>query len=276
MRRASIRSQARAAPAAGHGDPAALDRVHTCWTALFGSVRRAKVLARRGPAARAGTRNRPGRVGLSASVAASLLSCAAIAVLAPAASIASTSQRITIFARPTTVGWTEAALLYGTARAAGPSDVVGIEVRECGSSVYQTVMEAHVSSGGGWSAPVAPGVTASIRASWKSSRSASVTIRQQARVSLERRRSGAGFLVAVTSKRSLWQRGVEVQRRSGSTWRTVKRVRLTDSVRSTGAVSVSQATFGLRVRSGTRLRAVLSAQQARPCYARSTSKVIRA
>jgi hypothetical protein len=204
-----------------------------------------------------------------------LLACLTVA-LVPAASFASSAQRVTIFARPTTVGWTEAALLYGTAIGASPQDVLKIELKECGSTIHRTLMEAHVLSGGGWSAPVAPGVTSSVRAVWKRSASASVTIRQEAWVSLERRRSGSGLLVSVTSKRSLWRRVVEIQRRSGGAWRTVKHVRLTDSVTSTGTVSASRATFALEVPSGTRLRAVLPQGEAKPCYVRSVSRVVSA
>lgn len=203
---------------------------------------------------------------------------ATIAVLVPvsaSAHLASPSQRVTIFARPTVVGWAEAALLYGTASGAGPQDVVRIEMKECGSSVYRTVVEAHALAGGGWSAPVAPSVTATVRAVWKRFSSAPVTIRQEAWVTLDRRRSGVGYLVAVTSKRSLWRKKVEIQRRSKDSWRTVKRVRLTDSVRSTGRVSASEATIALDVPTGTQLRAVLPSEQARPCYTRSVSKVVR-
>ena len=208
-----------------------------------------------------------------------LLVVAMLAVLAPVAAKADTmspSQRVSIFARPTVVGWAEAALLYGTASGAGPQDVVRVEMRECGSTVYRTVVEAHALAGGGWSAPVAPSVTASVRAVWKRFSSRPVTLRQQARVALERRRSGVGLLVAVTSKRSLWRKVVDIQRLDDGTWRTMKRVRLTDSVSSTGSVSVSEATFRLDAPAGARLRAVLPSEQARPCYTRSVSRVVRA
>ena len=208
-----------------------------------------------------------------------LVLAATIAAIAPMSANAdriTPSQRMSIFARPTVVGWAEAALLYGTASGAGLQDVVRIEAKECGSTLYRPVLEAHVLAGGGWSAPVAPSVTASVRAVWKRSRSEPVTVRQEARVVLERRRSGVGFLVAVTSKRSLWRRGVEIQRRSEGAWKTVKRVRLTDSVTSTGSVSVSEAAIGLHVPTGTRLRAVLPSEQARPCYTKSVSWVVRA
>jgi hypothetical protein len=53
-------------------------------------------------------------------------------------------------------------------------------------------------------------------------------------------------------------------------------VRLTDSMRSTGLVSVSEARFRLAVPKRTLLRAVLPLAQARPCYVRSVSKVVKA
>lgn len=202
-----------------------------------------------------------------------------LAVLVPVAAgagLAESAQRVTLFVRPAVVGWTEAAVLFGTATGAGPQDVVGIESRECGSTIYRKIVEEHALSGGGYSSAVAPGVTATVRAVWQGARSTPVTIRQEARLTLERRRSGTGFLVAAISKRSLWRRAVDVQIRDTSSWRTVKRVRLTDSVRSTGAVSASEATFRLAVPAGSRLRAVLPVEQARPCYTRSVSRVIRA
>jgi hypothetical protein len=204
-------------------------------------------------------------------------SVAAVGLLALlAASAASSQAGVTIFARPTTVGWAEASLLYGTAPGAGPQDVVEVEMRACGSPVWQTVVEAHALSGGGWSAPVAPGVTSTFRAVWRRSASPAVTVRQEARVTLERRRSGRGYLVTAISVRSLWRRQVEIQRHVGRAWRTVKRVRLSDSVTSTGTVSASQANFGVRVPAGTRLRAVLPAAQAAPCYVRSVSREVKA
>jgi len=209
-----------------------------------------------------------------------LLSVVAIALCVPAAaadaSLSGAEQRVTLFARPTVVAWAEAALLYGTAAGAGPQDVVGIELKECGSTVWSTVVEAHVLSGGGWSSPVAPSVTSSVRAVWRRTTSAPVTIRQEAWVALEPRRSGSGFTVSVTSKRSLWRKQVEIQRRSGGAWRTVKRLRLVDSVKSSGTVSVSQARFILGAPVGGSLRAVLPESQAKPCYARSVSRMVKA
>lgn len=183
--------------------------------------------------------------------------------------------RVTIFARPTVVGWAEGATLFGAASGAGSQDLVTIQVKECGSSTFRAYAEAHVNAGGGWTMPVGTIVTSTFRAVWKESSSAPVTIRQEANVSLARSRSGRAFVVGVTAKRSFWRKPVQIQRRQGGSWRTVRTVRLTDSADSTGVVSASEATFRLPVPKGTLLRAVLPAAQARPCYIRSVSKTVR-
>jgi hypothetical protein len=184
--------------------------------------------------------------------------------------------RLTIFARPAVVAWAQPATVFGAARGAGPQDVVTVQVRECGSSAFSTYAEAHVNAGGGWELPVGTAVTSTFRARWRSSTSAPVTIRQAASVLLARKRAGRGFVVTAISKRSLWRKTVEIQRRTGGAWRTVRKMRLTDSVKSTGLVSASEARFRLAAPKGAVLRAVLPLAEARPCYVRSFSKVVRA
>ena len=208
------------------------------------------------------------------------LALAAVPVLALVAAAADAhtaglQARMTIFARPAVVGWAEPATVFGAAAGAGPADVVEVQVRECGSTSFRAYAEAHVNAGGGWSMPVGTSVTSTFRAVWKRSQSPPVTIRQAANVGLARSRSGDRYVVAVTAKRSFWRRQVEIQRRSGGAWRTVRKVRLTDSVDSTGLVSASEARFRLAVPRGTLLRAVLPLAEALPCYVRSVSQVMR-
>lgn len=189
---------------------------------------------------------------------------------------AATQARVTIFARPTVVGWAQPATLYGSAAGASHDDVVVVESKDCGSSFFRTFVELHPNPGGGWTTPAGTGITSTFRAAWRGARSAEVTIRQRANVSLERRRSGSGYLVAVSARRSFWRKRVEIQRREAGGWRTVRTVVLADSVRSTGRVSSSQATFRLPVPKGTQLRARVPLAQARPCYAESFSRPVRA
>jgi len=184
--------------------------------------------------------------------------------------------RMTIFARPAVLGWAEGTLLFGVAQGAGSDDIVEVEIRECGSNTFRAFAEAHANAGGGWEMPAGTLVTSSFRARWRQQTSRAVTVRQEARVSLEKRRSGRGFVVSVIAKRSFWRKRVEIQRRERSGWRTVRMLRLTDSVDSTGTVSANQTTFRLAVPRRTQLRAVLPAGQAAPCYVRSVSRVVRA
>ncbi len=209
--------------------------------------------------------------------------CALMLLLAAVAAAALTTrdaggaveQRVTIFARPTTVGWAQNATLFGAAEGAGHDDVVVVEVKECGSGFFQTFVELHPSAGGGWTTPVGTGITSIYRARWRNATSGQVTIRQGANVALVRQRSGARLVVSVTAKRSFWRKRVQIERRASGKWRPVRQVVLTDSVSSTGIVSVSEARFRLAVPKGTMLRATLSSTQAKPCYVASTSKPLR-
>jgi hypothetical protein len=194
---------------------------------------------------------------------------------AASADLASTDG-VTIFARPTVIGWNQLATLSGAAQGAGVEDVVAIEAKECGGAFYRTLVEVHVNAGGGWTQAMGAWATTSFRARWKARTSSAVTIRKQAGVSLVRSRSGPSFVVAVTAKRSFWRKRVEIQRRQAGGWRTVKTLVLTDSVRSTGVVSASEATFRLAVPKGTQLRAMLPLREARPCYVQSVSRTLRA
>lgn len=185
------------------------------------------------------------------------------------------TQNVTIFARPTVVGWAEGATLYGTAEGARAQDLVTVQVRECGSGFFRTYIEAHANAGGGWLAPVGTAITSTFRAVWRDTSSSHVTIRQRASVVLERRRSGTGYAVAVSAKRSFWRKRVQIQRRQRGSWRTVKTVLLSDSVSSTGVVSFSRATFRLPLPKGALLRAFLPSSQAKPCYVSSVSRTVR-
>jgi hypothetical protein len=216
------------------------------------------------------------RIVLAVAVA-GLLAAVPSAFGVPGSVEASAQQaRITIFARPTVVRWAESATLYGAAPGASHDDLVTIEVRDCGSNFFRTFVELHPSPGGGWTTPAGNAITSTYRATWRNATSALVTIRQGANVGLERKRSGPGFTVSVAAKRSFWRKPVQIQRRQGGSWRTIRTVRLTESASSTGVVSVSTADVRLAVARGTMLRAFLPAAQAKPCYVASTSRPIRA
>jgi hypothetical protein len=205
-----------------------------------------------------------------------VVAASVVAASAPAADRSRAQADLTIFARPLVLGWAKTATLLGTVEGAGPDDIVTIEVKDCGSTFFTTFSELHPNAGGGWTTPAATGITSSYRALWRGQASPTVTIRQRANVALERRRAGGGFLASVVARKSFWRKRVQIQRRERGAWRVVRTVTLTDSVGSTGEVSVSQVELRLRVPKGTQLRALLPAAQSAPCYARSVSATVRA
>jgi len=182
---------------------------------------------------------------------------------------------VTLFARPTTIGWAEPFELFGAAPGARAGDIVRIEQKECGVPTYQTLVETHANAGGGWSISTGLVITSTFRAVFRDRRSAEVTVRQRPNVVLERERAGRRFVVTVTARKSFWRKSVLVQRRAGGRWQTVRRVRLNDSLSLSGTLSGSQATFALTVPTGALLRAVVPPDQARPCYVSGASRVVR-
>ena len=81
---------------------------------------------------------------------------------------------------------------------------------------------------------------------------------------------GAGGL------RSFWHKRVRIERRQGSSWRTVKWVLLTESDAASGYGSWTEAEFTLAVPKGTEIRAVLPQSQTGPCYVEGMSGVVKA
>ena len=182
---------------------------------------------------------------------------------------------VTIFARPTTIGWAQPFELFGAAQGARAGEIVRIEQKECGVPSFQTLVETHANAGGGWSISTGLVISSTFRAVYRDRRSAEVTVRQRPSVVLERERAGRRFVVTVTARKSFWRKSVLVQRRSGGRWQTLRRVRLNDSLELSGFMSGSQATFPLAVPRGAQLRALVPPDQARPCYVSGASRVVR-
>ncbi len=191
------------------------------------------------------------------------------------------SERVTIFARPAVHDRNQVVTLLGSAEGAGTDDVVTIEAKECGQTAFSKALEAHVHQGGGWSVQYAPTVTTTLRALWKGTRSASVTVQDRAWVQLSRRprtAKGFGFEVAVRAKLQFWKRHVMIQRLDArlGRWRDVKKVVLTKTGAALGSTYVwSSAEFSTAVPPATLVRAVFPLSQARPCYLTGYSNQLR-
>jgi hypothetical protein len=201
--------------------------------------------------------------------------CAALVVLAAllaGGAAAGIAPRVTIFALPTVHERAQVVTLTGFAEGAKARDLVTIEAKQCGATAFRPAFQAHTDMRGGWSLPISPTITTTLRAVWKGARSTPVTVQDRPWVQLSlgtRTGRGFGFEVAVRSERQFWKRHVVVQRldRLVGQWRDMKRVVLTSTGAAPGSPFVwSSARFSTNVPQGTRVRAVFPRSQAGPCY----------
>lgn len=186
---------------------------------------------------------------------------------------------VSIAARPATAPSFGPITLFGAIGSGQDHETVTVEVRECGLSQqgYRGVLAVDTEPGGRWSTEYYPGITASIRASWKNATSAPILVKQAARL-LIRRVPGTSktFEISVSGKLGFWHRRVLFQQRVGSSWKTIKSVLLTEQggVGNQGIIWTS-VRFKASVPRGKLVRGVLPASSAKPCYLAGASNPMR-
>jgi hypothetical protein len=196
-----------------------------------------------------------------------------------------TSERVTIFARPTLLGRGQTLMLFGSADTGRADEVVTIEAKDCGQSSFQGIAAVRTREGGGWSTEfVNPGVlnrgvTATFRAVWNDHKSTPITVQARAQVQLRRRGgSSSRFSVFVSGRAQFWRRQIVIERfdRRNGSWKAIKKVVLTRTASHPGSPSVSSyEDFRLAVPKGTLIRAFFPLSQARPCYLAGYSQLVR-
>ena len=140
---------------------------------------------------------------------------------------------ITIAAQPADLLRDRRLTLYGTIPSSRLKEIVVLEARDCGQSLYRQVARVETAAGGRWVWPYfSPGISASIRATWNGRRSMPVRVRDRAYVEL-RHAGGRGFSFSVRGKMSFEGRRVQLQRLDPARgWTTVKSARLTSRRRA--------------------------------------------
>ena len=192
----------------------------------------------------------------------------------PAGASSAAVDRVSLTARPTTIAGTQPALLFGAVSSGRENEEVTIQARDCGQRSFLGVAAVQTHAGGTFNLDFSRGVSTTIRAVWRDAVSAPVTIRQQVRVDFSRLGSGK-FSVSAVGRASLWRKKMQIQRRQGGRWRTVRTVSLSDSGAAPGSPYVwSTATFVLKVPRGSVLRAMLPLAQAKPCFLAGTSRTL--
>jgi hypothetical protein len=207
-------------------------------------------------------------VGLVATLAAALL--LPVAGAAPA-------QSVTLAARPAIAPAFAPITLLGAISSPKDHELVTIEVKDCLQKSFRGVLEVPTEPGGRWTTQFYPGITTTIRASWNGASSAPVAVRQAARVFIRRVPASRDFEISINGKMPFWRKKALLQQRAKGAWKTLKTVVLTEqnAAGSQGMVWTS-ARFKASVPRGTQLRAVLPADQAKPCYVAGVSATMRA
>jgi hypothetical protein len=201
----------------------------------------------------------------------------ALALAVPLGVSAAGPASVTIAAQPPDLLRDRRLTLYGAISAARPKQIVSLEARDCGQSLWRLVANVETDVAGRWTWPYFyPGITASIRARWNGAVSAPVLVRDRVFVEL-RRRGGRDYAVSVRAKRSFEGRRVLFQRLDPARgWVTVKTVVLTKSGAPPGVSYVYSSTrFRATAPAGALVRAHMPLGEARPCYLGGRSNFLR-
>jgi hypothetical protein len=190
------------------------------------------------------------------------------------------SERVTIAARPSIeTGDGRPLTVFGSVENAGAGEAVDIQAKDCRQQFFRGVAGATTREGGAWSTTMPPsGITTTLRAVWKDTASAPITVRARPRVELRPPPRGAErrFRVIVVAKAQFWRKRVLIQRfdRRLGVWTSVKSVVLTETGGG-GAYVATEAKFRATLPKRTLIRAVFPRSQARPCYLAGYSNLLR-
>ena len=155
--------------------------------------------------------------------------------------------------------------LSGTVPTLQPGEQVIVFSQAYGAGSPHSVATVLTGAGGTWTYLARPGVATTYTASWHGGLSAPVSISVHPRVVLTLLKSGR-FVIAVSGGHTFARRLVQLQRRVGTRWVTLKRVRL--GIRS-------RAEFKLALPNGrSSLRAAFSVNQAGPGFLGGTSRTL--
>ena len=186
---------------------------------------------------------------------------------------------LTLRANRTTVVYGGAITLSGALAPARTGERIDVLAQMCGANSSRTVTTTTTTAGGAFSVAIRPTKNTIYTVRSRNVTSGGVTIRVRPRIVLSKIRARQ-FRVRAYAADSLVGRSVVFRRYLAAQrkWRSVKRVVLrtrTTAVTPLPGTTVSSVSFGVRLRAGFRVRAVMPAASAAPCYIAGSSPVIR-
>ena len=184
---------------------------------------------------------------------------------------------VSIAAAPALVTYGKSSTLSGSTSTGATGDTVNIDSMECGKTTFTRLTSVKTAANGAWSAPVKPGLNTVYQATWKNTKSAQLPAKVAPgltlkRVGAHRYKASLTAAQAFTGKYVVLQRYAKAKR----AWKTVKRVTLRNAKAGITPTVVSSTTVRLKIARGTRLRLLLTADQAGACFAATRSSTIRA
>jgi len=184
---------------------------------------------------------------------------------------------VSITAAPALLAYGKSATLSGAISSGAAGDTVNINAMECGKTGFTRVASVKSAANGAWSSPVKPALNTVYQATWRTAKSAQLPAKVTPLVSLKRVRAHR-YTASVTAAQAFTGKYVILQRyaKARGAWKTVKRVTLRTAASGVAPTVVSSTTIRLAIARGTRLRLLLTADQAGSCYAATRSAAIRA
>jgi hypothetical protein len=185
---------------------------------------------------------------------------------------------LTIAASTATVTYGSPVTLSGVLSSQKPNQAIGIAATECGTTKQTKAATVKTVANGAYSGAVTPTIGTAYQATYKNVKSASVSITVRPLLELAKTSTGhytakATAAQALTGKFVLFQRYKKLRKR----WVQVKRLALGAAVPgATKPAMISSVSFKSALPHGTRVRMIITAKQAGPCYAAATSKSLRA
>jgi ubiquitin len=204
---------------------------------------------------------------------------AGVAILAAAVAAGATAaaSTLTLSANPTTVAYGKPTTVSGQLTPAKAGQNVSIQAEDCGTTTFKKAVNVKTTSTGAYTASVTPTTMTTYKATLHTTESPMVVVKVKPVVQLARK-APKSFSVSVSAAASLVGKAVTIQRYSKlrHKWLRVKKVALATMANGTKPTIVSSAAFTSKVKSKTRLRAILPLAQSQPCYLGATSNTVRA
>jgi hypothetical protein len=195
-----------------------------------------------------------------------------------AAPVAAAPPSLTLKASPTVVTYGGTTTLSGVLSTQKAGQSIDIQAQECGQNAFKRIASVTTTAGGAFSYAAKPTLNTNYQAKQKGATSPAVAVKVVPQLRLAKRSSSGTlrrFRVTLTSAQSFVGKYVMFQKRTSTSWKTVKNITLKSVKTTTAPTQVTSQNFTLRIKRHPKVRVLLPATQAGTCYQPATSNAVR-